>query len=437
MGDYNNDKQNYLQRSFLLNYLEYTEKTESPENYHLWVALSLIGAATERKIFLDNYYFKIYANLYVVLVGRSAITRKSGAMSIGMDIYKEAVEPDLEDPDATNILEGKITGADLITFLDAKASQRKSGIIYVQADELGNIFSSDNIKSGLVDMFTEFYMCKDRHQYRTKNKGKFYLENLFVNFLSGTTPFQIQEEMKYYIKKGFIGRCVFVYEDSIKEPFALPYMEVSKNEEKYQMLKSILVQQLRIINQREGEVVLDKEAESYYKEYYDQMHSKIEDDYSIASESGFLGRKGALIIQVAMLFTLAKEPLANGKIVIDKDTILACIDLVENAQKSLEKVFVQISDSELLNLQPDVEKYIEKNRKLSRTDLCRRFYRKMTMDQLSLIIESLEAARIIVRKRDVRTEYYYYVPTQFREIEDAEEMSDQTIEYFKTGGRDA
>jgi hypothetical protein len=284
-------------------------------------------------------------------------------------------------------------------------------------------------------MFTEFYMCKDRHQYRTKNKGKFYLEDLFVNFLSGTTPFQIQEEMKYYIKKGFIGRCVFVYEDSIKEPFALPYMEVSKNEEKYQILHSVLVQQLRVINQREGEVVLDAEAEAYYKEYYDQMHVEIEDDYSIASESGFLGRKGALIIQVSMLLTLAKEPLSNGKIIIDKNTIEASINLVENAQKSLEKVFVQISDSELLNLQPEVEQYITNRKKLSRTDLCRRFYRKMTMDQLSLIIESLEAARILIRTRDGRTEYYYYVPSQFREIEDIDEMAEEAIEYYKSGGK--
>ena len=43
--------------------------TEAPEIYHLFTGMSLIAGVLGRKVFLDWTSYKIYPNLYIILVG--------------------------------------------------------------------------------------------------------------------------------------------------------------------------------------------------------------------------------------------------------------------------------------------------------------------------------------------------------------------------------
>ena len=43
-------------------YMEYTLDTESPDNYHFWTAITILGAITKRQVWLDMNMFKVYPN---------------------------------------------------------------------------------------------------------------------------------------------------------------------------------------------------------------------------------------------------------------------------------------------------------------------------------------------------------------------------------------
>ena len=79
---------------WLSSYLIYTEKQESPEKLHFWVGLSVLSAALKRQVWIDKGYYKLYSNIYVLLVAESAMLRKSTAMDIGVKLVRDSV-PDL------------------------------------------------------------------------------------------------------------------------------------------------------------------------------------------------------------------------------------------------------------------------------------------------------------------------------------------------------
>src|SRR5690349_7851374 len=72
--------------NFIQGYLVYTNESRSPEEYHRWVALSMIAGALRRKVHYQMGYFIFYPNLYVVLVGPPGRCKKSTAMRTGRDI---------------------------------------------------------------------------------------------------------------------------------------------------------------------------------------------------------------------------------------------------------------------------------------------------------------------------------------------------------------
>ena len=73
-------------------FVEYTGKSESPEVYRKWTALSMLGGALQRKCRLNWGLFDLYPNMYVVLVGPSGVG-KTGAMSPGKKMLRELDVP--------------------------------------------------------------------------------------------------------------------------------------------------------------------------------------------------------------------------------------------------------------------------------------------------------------------------------------------------------
>ena len=122
--------------------MEYTLDTESPDNYHFWTAITILGAITKRQVWLDMNMFKVYPNFYVFLIGPPA-ARKSAAAAIGVRLAVQAGLRKFSD---------KITDAALIKDLSEATEKRVEGQtvelcspVLIYASELGytlNIFMS-------------------------------------------------------------------------------------------------------------------------------------------------------------------------------------------------------------------------------------------------------------------------------------------------------
>src|SRR3972149_4557971 len=109
-------------------YLEYTQKQESPEKLHFWVAVSLISAAIKRQVWMDRGYYKLYPNTFVLIVAESARVRKSVAIDIGMTLVRAAV-PDLY------YITGTLTPEGLVKHMNrVKVNTNEVGKARVQYD---------------------------------------------------------------------------------------------------------------------------------------------------------------------------------------------------------------------------------------------------------------------------------------------------------------
>src|SRR5271157_5790829 len=90
-----------LRRDWITEYLsDITPATESPTKFHWWCAASAIAATVKRNVWIDRVKWKLYPNLYVVLVGRPGLG-KGAAMNPAIALMKEA--------GTVNILSDRVT----------------------------------------------------------------------------------------------------------------------------------------------------------------------------------------------------------------------------------------------------------------------------------------------------------------------------------------
>lgn len=406
-----------LQRSFLSNYLEYTAWTESPDSYHIWAASSLVGAVTERKVFYDQVYYKTYPNLYTCLVSASAISRKSSAMNFAIDLLEHAYEEGLPQ---TELLKGKMTPAAIIEALGSKKDHSEYysiSSLFTQADELSVFLSQDMKNMGLVDLLTSMYTCPDTFHYKTKSAGKFTLTNNFFNILAGTTPVDLLQNVGESLEAGFIGRFTFCLEGGRRQ--AVPRIKEVADVKKAKQLKKVLGIQLREIGEKDGEFDFSKDAGIWYDEWYTNLPKKAEEEESITTSklTGFLGRKGDHAIKMAMILAMAKEPLRKQGFVISLEDIKGAADLVNFADESMQRIFAHAGKGDIFSQQAEVELFIRDRKRVSKTLLSNKFYKKIENRNMVNIMSSLHSARIIIPIPSGRHTYYYYVRDGLRDMD--------------------
>lgn len=167
-----NENQNYLR-----DYVHYNSGNECPAQYHVWCALSLLGAILGRKVWvMHGDYFQVYGNLYVCLVGDAGSgksTAKNTPKKIINKIFPEylvsasfqshqdiidqmcnAVPTTWEDKDGEMpyAIKGHIYG--FTSF-------------YAVCNELASLLSTD--KKGMVEFLVDIY---DENEFSTGFKGQ-------------------------------------------------------------------------------------------------------------------------------------------------------------------------------------------------------------------------------------------------------------------------
>jgi hypothetical protein len=142
---------------FVGSYLKYTSKQESPVIFHVWTALTVLSAVLRRNVWMDSGgdgtsqtgYYRIYPNIYKVLVSPSGVGRKGTAMKLGVQILDKS---GVEIPN----IRGKITSTRIVSRLiktQEKHPQRISTLL-IYSEEF-KVFTRGIMKdSSLVEDHT-------------------------------------------------------------------------------------------------------------------------------------------------------------------------------------------------------------------------------------------------------------------------------------------
>lgn len=357
--------------NWLQAYQEYTEGTEPPPIFHLWVALGAIAGAAQRKLYMNADYFHIHSNMYVILVGPPG-TRKSTALRIGKGILKRVPDYGLEVYFST---QASSVAALVKQLSSIKTKEHQSMTAF--SSELGSLLGTKSVE--MTDFLVDIYDCEPDWDKQTISRSLEKIERPWFNLIGATTPQWMGDNLsRTAMEGGFVARTIFVYEDKIARRVAFP-----KLTEEQKAIQKHLVHDLAQIAGLKGEFDFTPEGREYYRSWYeDTDRAKAIADYRL---SGYYERKHIQVLKVAMLLSLAK---GDTKL-LTPDDIGQAIDLLEDIEPGMMRAFSMVgknlysTDLERIKLQ------IHEHKKLQYKQIVSANIHAVEKDQIDKILSTL------------------------------------------------
>jgi len=315
--------------SYIEKYLRFTAGQESPDIFHTWCAVATVGFAVGRDVWLDQGFYKLYPNHYIVLVAGSGACRKGASVGTARKVVRAALGDRLD----RQFVPGKIYPEALIRSLNKRVEDptviagSEPVNIYrphmLFSPELGAFLSKGMQSMGMPDLLTELYDCPDEHDHITKNSGVDRLKDVHVSLLGATTPKWMQENMTPAIfGEGFVSRTILVYGAKPKLKVARPVVT-----DALIRLRDSLVEDLRQISLKRGQMKFTEESGKFFDEWYGNR----EEGSELEQESGFYEREHDHILKLAMVFSLS----AGAEWEIHTPHIQAAVQMLKGVRSNM------------------------------------------------------------------------------------------------------
>lgn len=330
--------------SFLSDYREYTKGTEAHPTYHTFSALVALSSIISRRVWIDMGHFKVYPNLYVVLVGPAG-NRKTSAMTPAKNLIRE-----LKLPFSAEC----VTKEKLILDLQAQETVianlpelYKDHKIYtpmtIMVTELSEFLGAGGV--GMINFLTTIY-DQDYYDIRTKNKGDSSIRGPYLTLLACTTPDWITTYLRQdVISGGFSRRAIFVYETG--KSGRIPFPEITTEmRAAWQSLVSYSKNLLSI----SGPLSWEPQAKKFFSDWY--INLKMPTDPTII---GYYETKHMQLLKVSTLISLSESP----DLVLRLSHLEFGLELLGLAERKLSQVFVGIGRNELNGVAVKVLSIIE------------------------------------------------------------------------------
>lgn len=385
--------------NFIEGYLEYTSDQEATEKMRRWVAISVIGAALERRIWLDTGFIT-YPNLYTFIVADSGKHRKSTAIKDGIRLVRAL------GTDGVFLASKKTTNRGLIDQLvDSKKEfelpdrTQKQSPIFCTPDEL-IVFLRDN--SEIVKDLTNLYDNDDEWVYRTKEDGNIVVTWPCINILGGTTATWLTQAIPVSEQEGgFASRIIYVVENSLPEKFiAWP---VRWKERKVNMLH--LIEDLKQINTISGEFTFTSEARAFYENWY-VKHRTDTSKLTDPRFGGYYSRKNIYIWKLAMILSVAE----SNKLIGEVHHVKLALKWLNELEDPMLEAFGNAGSNRLAHGMKVIFNLIKERKSLGYKDILRLLFREYNGSEISQIMEDLKKMGEIKQVNRNSESYYCYVP---------------------------
>lgn len=357
-------------------YLAFTAESESPEEYHKWVAISCIAGVLRRKVFFDMGYFLLYPNMYTVLVGPAGRCKKSTAMRIGRNTM--AGVPGI------NYTTDSTTRERLIQDLSQSFKDGHSSMTAFSS-EFASLLTSSGMD--MVVFLTDIFDSPLEWAHKTKTGGTNKIKAPYLNLIGATTPDWIAKAMPLdTVGIGLTSRVVFVFQDTPRIRPAFP--ELSDDQKK---LHNLLVADLVAIAQLAGEFSLAADAKAFYEHWYQQRieHPNPTGDPRL---SGYFERKPMHLLKLCMILSAT----FRDELVIQQKDIELALSLFDEVEAKMPKVFANVGKNVLAPDYDAIADAIASQPGASIGDLLRQFKHSVRKDELVEIVDSLTSMNRIV-----------------------------------------
>lgn len=314
--------------NFLESLLDLTDQAETPKPFIYWAGLSAISAVARRNVWFDKNYYKVYPNIFVMLVGNPG-TRKSFATNLCRKLVDELR--------LTRIITGTNSIEGIIKDLGTAKTDENGGPPNILAHTLvvSNEFTNlllDNPQA--LSYMTELYdACYNETWQKRLISGTINLKEPTVTFLTATNPAHFKDKISSVdIEGGFIGRTHLVVCNKKNRINAL----IRKIENKFE--PKVLLPSLREIAEIHGEFKFEsEEVIKYYEEWYEDINNTSKEDNTGATE-----RIQDHVLKIAMILSLSRKK----ETIFTMDDITQAIETCMNLTANIKSVTVGIGISD-------------------------------------------------------------------------------------------
>jgi hypothetical protein len=372
--------------AIMQDYLSFTEKSASPESYHIWTYLSMVASVLGKKTFIRCNYFNVYPNMYIILASMPGVGKKSTAMRIGRQLVNEADDEmvkysnDSQTPQALmiemqksfNIVEvpnGKLFGSSALTVL---------------ASELVSLLFSG---PAMVDFLTDIYDSDKKFEYKTKNMGSTIIKNPCLNIMAGVTTDSLNARViRDATAGGFMSRSVVIYDNNTRSSSAFDMPSNHHND-----ARDRVVERFRQINDVYGEMSFTKSAIKMYQEYelVEEAALKLQ---PINVE--FRSRKPIHVLKVAMLIAASDLRIQ----ITDLDLTVA-IGLLEKVEHNMQYIHLSSGGHKNAEIHSRIILALGKVEEIDYHDLLTHFMSSTDEDTFTRSIDTLVVVKWIKKTR--------------------------------------
>lgn len=248
-------------------FIDYASFCEAPPHIYYWTAVSTIAGALNRKVWIDQYFFRWYPNFYVIFVAPPEVIAKSTSASLGMDLLREI--PGVKF--GPNVLTWQALVKHLSTVPEeieiSPGKFEKVNCLTIESSELGNLLAPEDRQ--LVDMLVTLWDGR-RIVKETLTGGTQTVDAPLLNILACTTPAWLNSAIPEYMRGGgLLSRFVFVYAQEKARLIANPGLHIPSDLPEHQ---AALVQDLSQIAKLQGEMGLTKQAVDWTETWYRELH---------------------------------------------------------------------------------------------------------------------------------------------------------------------
>lgn len=309
-------------------YLKYSDTTEPAETFRLWTAISVIAACLQRKCKLEWGTLTFYPNMYVVLIGPSG-SRKGTAMSPGLKLIEDlnikvAAEAITREALIRELKNANQSDQDLVS---GTLSFHSSLTIWAQ--ELTVFLGYNNLQ--LMSDLCDWFDCRNKWTYRTKNMGSDEIVGVFVNLFGGTTPSLIRSAMPLdAIGGGLTSRIIFVFEEGVERCQPQPFLTPAQLG-LYEQLKMDLE---RIYSMR-GEFKVTKEFLDDWTDWYVSQHNRDPFEDTGHRFEGYFRRRPVHVMKLSMILNASR----TDRMIVEVSDLHRAIQTLEQAEKKMPEVF--------------------------------------------------------------------------------------------------
>ena len=360
------------------------KELESPVSFWYWSALTSISAVVKDNVWIDRQMYNLYPNIYVMLYADSGL-KKGPPINMAKKLVRAV--------NNTRIIAGRSSIQGIMRDLGT-AYTAPGGVVINKATAF---ICSSELTASLVedraalDILTDLYdRSWNEDEYRSLLKQEqFVLKEPTVTLLGGIN--EAHAEMmfgKKDIQGGYFARSFIIHESKRNRVNSL--IRRLEHPPDYPKL-AVYLKEIAKLKGAFAELDKSKAGELYHN-WYETFTQNIEEQ-KIKDPTGTLNRFGDSVLKVAMLISLARDPVLTISESAMEEAIMQCETLVGNARKvtmsSGKGTWTQqkaLAIDELLT---------RDNHRISRVQLNRKFWMHANSTEWDDIMLSLSDGNII------------------------------------------